>query len=190
MIFVLVIVEFDFFIRILKIFLQFLHPLGDYPEDWVRFHKEDPVVDLFVGVKRCVFGNLSSNQVLCVSFDLLFVEIVILGELHLLLLLITIFLFSSFVNREINFLKSFSHEADETFELLVPLFNHEVYHPHYLSSIVSVFPVLEGNPRLKNQVVLASTLVVDLGKNAPEGQVGSFDLCLRVLPAKEVQYTD
>ena len=167
MIFVLVIVEFDFFIRILEIFLQFLHPFGDYPEDRVRFHKEDPVIDLFVGVKRCVFWDLSSNQVLCVSFDLLFVEIVILGELHLLLLLITIFLFSSFVNREINLLKSISHEADKTLEFLVPLFNHEVYHPHYLSSIISVFPVLVGNPRLENQVVLAPSLFVELGKNAP-----------------------
>ena len=71
MVFVLIEVIFDFFIRILKILFELLHPFGYDPQHSIRFHEENTVIDLFLAVGKCVLWYFPADQILRVSLDLL-----------------------------------------------------------------------------------------------------------------------
>lgn len=167
MIFVLVIVVLDFFVRVLKILFELFNPLSHDSQHCIWFDEENPVFNLFLSIELSVFWYFSADQIFCVTFHLISIKIIIMGQLNLLFDILILF-FSPFVNWNIYFFKRISHKTDKSIVLLVPSLYHKIYHSHYLSSVISIFPVTKWNPWVADQIVFASSLVVDLRKNAPK----------------------
>lgn len=83
MIFELILSVFDLFLWVSYNFIELLDPLCNYSQDRWRFYEENTVLNLLLRVFRGILINLLPNCIFCVGFNLLVVQLILVGFLFL-----------------------------------------------------------------------------------------------------------